>query len=147
MHSLARPFVREASNSPGLRSALQRAILDREVIGDRDSHSANFAIQNFDYEQPSVTKWWSRLLGKEPVKEISAPSEPAFVGNIDLERAFDHDSTPALFDALAHRRLVGQKSDPDQTTRVGRFVDIYGSPQGKQLLEDLPSTPERLMVF
>lgn len=117
-------LIARAASSSKLRTALQKAIIDREVIGDPDSGLTNVTI--------------SETVGKPVIAK--AASQP-LIGNIDLEMSFGSSTQPALNFAFRDPSLVGQKLKPSIASRAGRFVDAYGTVHGQQLLADLRMEP------
>lgn len=111
-------LIRRSENNPDLHRALQKTIVDREVIGDTDPNGDNLTFRN-------------------------EPTEPV-IGNIDLERAFQKERWPALRLVFRDEYFSGQRLDSAIVSRIGSFVDAYGQAQGRQLMQDLLMEPKEI---
>jgi hypothetical protein len=111
-------LTKQAETSPELRTALHKALIDREIIGDTDGN-----IGNFTFTQPD---------GKPNIS------------NIDFEYAFRAGSQPRLRKIFNEPLLLGQKLEPPTTFRIGQFVDAYSTSPGRQLLADLGMQPAHI---
>ncbi|MGH9554073.1 MAG: hypothetical protein ACRD3W_32140, partial [Terriglobales bacterium] len=102
-------LVRLAGEDASTRLNLQKAIVDREVIGDTDGNAGNMTI-------------------------VGAPEHPTSIGNIDMQLGFSSYDQPVLTRLYRSPLLSGQSLSPRIPLRTAQFVDSYGTTAGTDLL-------------
>ncbi|HEY9713108.1 MAG TPA: hypothetical protein V6C72_06540 [Chroococcales cyanobacterium] len=103
-------ITRELESAPQTAEPFERAIVEREILGDGDGRLENFTISG----DPEQQKIW----------------------NVDLEQAFGENRIPAWDNAYPYHDLAGQPLQADTVAQVNRFLRTYGTDTGRAAMRN-----------
>lgn len=102
------------SSKPAASKALERSIVEREILGDDDGHFGNFALSG------GLTR--------------------SQIGTLDPEMAFKEGGVPIWDNAYVYHDWAGQPLRTDTVSTVNRFVRSFGTPRGIDVLKNMQLT-------
>lgn len=102
-----------AGNSAASR-AMERSIVEREILGDDDGHFGNFALSG------GLTR--------------------SKIGTLDPEMAFKEGGVPIWDNAYVYHDWAGHPLRSGTVSTVGRFVRSFGTPRGISVLKNMQLT-------